>query len=161
FQDKISERLGKLYTYAHMRYDQDTTNSAYQAMNQKAESVLTTASSNMSFIVPEIIQIDEETINGFLNEHKELQLYKNTLDEISRQRAHTLSEKEQLLLSQASEPLQTPAQTFGTLKNADLTFPKIKDEHGNEVDLTHGRYIHFLESQDRSVREAAFKAMHQ
>src|SRR5699024_11091645 len=70
FQDKISERLGKLYTYAHMRADQDTTNSAYQAMSQKAESVLTTASSNMSFIVPEILQIDEETINGFLNEHK-------------------------------------------------------------------------------------------
>lgn len=161
FQDKISERLGKLYTYAHMRYDQDTTNSTYQAMNQKAESVLTAASSNMSFIVPEILQIDEETINGFLTEHKGLQLYKKTLDEIARQRAHILSEKEEVLLSEASEALQTPAQTFGMLNNADLTFPKIKDENGNEVELTHGRYIHFLESQDRSVREGAFKAMHQ
>src|SRR5699024_12676570 len=97
------ERLGKLYTYAHMRYDQDTTNSAYQAMNQKAESVLTTASSNMSFIVPEILQIDEETINGFLNEHKELQLYKKTLDEIYIQRKHILSYKEEVMLSEASE----------------------------------------------------------
>src|SRR5690625_212343 len=161
FQDKISERLGKLYTYAHMRYDQDTTNSMYQAMNQKAESILTTASSNMSFIVPEILQIDEKTINSFLNEHKGLQLYKKTLDEIARQRAHILSEKEEVLLSEASEALQTPSQTFGMLNNADLTFPKIKDENENEVELTHGRYIHFLESQDRSVREAAFKAMHQ
>lgn len=161
FQDKIAERLGKLYTYAHMRYDQDTTNSTYQAMNQKAESVLTVASSNMSFIVPEILQIDEGTINNFLNDHKDLQLYKKTLDEIARQRAHILSEKEEVLLSEASEALQTPAQTFGMLNNADLTFPKIKDEHGNDVELTHGRYIHFLESQDRSVREAAFKAMHQ
>src|SRR5690625_3806352 len=82
FQDKISERLGKLYTYAHMRYDQDTTNSTYQAMNQKAETFLTAASSNMSFIVPEILQIDEETIYGFLTEHKGLQLYQKTLDEI-------------------------------------------------------------------------------
>ena len=161
FQDKISERLGKLYTYAHMRYDQDTTNSMYQAMNQKAESILTTASSNMSFIVPEILQIDDKTINSFLNEHKGLQLYKKTLDEIARQRAHILSEKEEVLLSEASEALQTPSQTFGMLNNADLTFPKIKDENENEVELTHGRYIHFLESQDRSVREAAFKAMHQ
>src|SRR5699024_9186172 len=161
FQDKISERLGKLYTYAHMRYDQDTTNSAYQAMNQKAESVLTTASSNMSFIVLEILQIDEETINGVLNEHKELQLYKKTLHEISRQRAHILNEKVEVLLSEASAALQTPYQILCMLNNADLILPKIKDEHGNEVDLTHGRYIHFLESQDRSVREAAFKAMHQ
>src|SRR5699024_2685652 len=130
FQDKISERLGKLYTYAHMRYDQDTTNSTYQAMNQKAESVLTAASSNMSFIVPEILQIDEETINGFLTEHKGLQLYKKTLEEIARQRAHILSEKEEVLLSEASEALQTPAQTFGMLNNADLTYTKIKEENG-------------------------------
>src|SRR5699024_9834475 len=47
------------------------------------------------------------------------------------------------------------------LNNADLTFPKIKDENGNDVELTHGRYIHFLESQDRSVRAAAFKAMYE
>src|SRR5699024_2287507 len=140
FQDKISEGLGKLYTYAHMRYDQDTTHSAYEEMNQKAESVLTTASSHLSYIVAEILRLCEETINGCLNEHKELQVYKKTLDEISRQRAHILSEKEEVLLSEASEALQTPSQTFGMLNNADLTFPKIKDEHGNEVDLTHGRY---------------------
>src|SRR5699024_10637320 len=141
----ISVRLGKLYTYAHMRYDQDTTNSTYQAMNQKAESVLTAASSNMSFIVPAILQIDEVTINGFLTVYKGLQLYQKSLIEIARERAHSVSEKEEVLLSEASEALQTPAQTFGMLNNADLTFPKIKDENGNEVELTHGRYIHFLE----------------
>src|SRR5699024_12521550 len=108
-------------------------------MNPNAESVLTAASSNMSFIVTEIVQIDEETINGFLTKHNGLQLYKKTLEEIARQRAHILSEKEEVLLSEASEALQTPAQTFGMLNNADLTFPKIKDENGNEVELTHGR----------------------
>lgn len=161
FQDKISERLGKLYTYSHMRYDEDTTNSTYQAMNQKAESILTLASSNMSFIVPEILQIDEKKIATFLEEKPELQQYKKTLDEIARQRAHILSEQEEVLLSEASEALQTPGQTFSMLNNADLTFPSVKDEKGNEVELTHGRYIRFLESTNRSVREAAFKAMYQ
>jgi len=160
FQDRISERLGKLYTYSHMRYDEDTTNATYQAMNQKAESILTLASSNMSFIVPEILQIEETTIEHFLNEKSELKLYKKTLDEIARRRAHILSEQEEVLLSEASEALQTPSQTFGMLNNADLTFPNIHDEDGEEVELTHGRYIRFLESTNRSVREAAFKAMY-
>jgi oligoendopeptidase F len=46
------------------------------------------------------------------------------------------------------------------LNNADLKFPKVKNEKGEEVELTHGRYITFLESADRSVREGAFKAMY-
>src|SRR5690625_2634390 len=160
FQDEISERLGKLFTYSHMRYDEDTTNALYQGMNQKAESILTLASSNMSYIVPEILQIEEEKINQFFKEKKELNQYKKTLDEIMRKRKHILSEKEEKLLSEASEALSTPSQTFGMLNNADLTFPLIKDENGEEIELTHGRYIRFMESKDREVRKAAFKAMY-
>lgn len=160
FQDEISERLGKLYTYSNMKYDEDTTNTFYQAMNQKAESILTLASSNMSYIVPEILKMDETKIKDFLNEKKELNEYKKTLDEIIRQKEHILSEKEEVLLSEASEALQTPSQTFGMLNNADLKFPLIKNENGEEVELTHGRYIQFLESKDRDVRKAAFEAMY-
>ena len=160
FQDQVSERLGKLYVYAHMRYDQDTTNSFYQGLNQKAETLLAFASSEMSFIVPEILQIEEEKIRSFIEENEALKLYEKTLDEIIRQREHFLSEREEMLLSEVSEALQTASNTFGMLNNADLKFPVIKDEHGNEIELTHGRYIQFLESKDRNVRKNAFKAMY-
>ncbi len=50
--------------------------------------------------------------------------------------------------------------TFSMLNNADLKFPTIKDEEGNEVEITHGRYISFLESEDRRVREEAFKGVY-
>ncbi|MBM7601621.1 oligoendopeptidase F [Virgibacillus halotolerans] len=159
-QDELAERLGKLFTYAHMRYDQDTTNDFYQGMNARAESLLTLASSSMSFIVPEILAIDEAKVDAFLKENEALQLYKKTLDEITRQRPHVLSEKEEALLAEASEPMSSPSQTFSMLNNADLTFPTIKNEDGEEVDLTHGRYIGFLESKDRDVRKAAFKEMY-
>ncbi|WP_053220354.1 oligoendopeptidase F [Virgibacillus senegalensis] len=160
-QDEVSERLGKLYTYAHMRYDQDTTNSLYQALNAKAENLLTQASSAMSFIVPEILSLDEEKLKAFIKEHQELKQYEHTLNEINRQRPHVLSEKEEELLAEVSEVTDNPSQTFGMLNNADLTFPSIKDEEGNEVDLTHGRYINFLESDDPRVRRDAFKAMYE
>ncbi|KPH69340.1 MULTISPECIES: oligoendopeptidase F [Bacillaceae] len=159
-QDELGERLGKLYTYAHMRYDQDTTNSFYQAMNAQAETVLTLASSSMSYVVPEILTMDETKLESFLQEKKELQEYKKVLDEINRQRPHVLSEKEEVLLAEASEALSTGSQTFSMLNNADLPFPAIKDENGEEIDLTHGRYSRFMESKDRRVRKDAFKAMY-
>lgn len=159
-QDKLSQRLGKLYTYAHMRYDEDTTNSWYQSLNAKAENVLTQASSEMSFVVPEILAMEEGKVEAFLKENQGLQAYKKTLDEITRQRPHVLSQKEEALLAEASEPMSSASQTFGMLNNADLTFPRIKNESGEEVELTHGRYISFLESKDQRVREEAFKAMY-
>ncbi|SDZ75310.1 oligoendopeptidase F [Thalassobacillus cyri] len=159
-QDEISNRIGKLYTYAHMRADQDTTNSFYQELNSKAENLLTQVSSAMSFIVPEILSLEEGKIDKYLEEKEELELYRHTLDEITRKRAHVLSEKEEALLAGFSEIASNPSQTFGMLNNADLTFPSVKDENGNEIDLTHGRYINFLESKDRDVRKNAFQAMY-
>ncbi|WP_082794431.1 oligoendopeptidase F [Halobacillus sp. KGW1] len=160
FQDKISNRIGRLYTYAHMRNDQDTTNSHYQEMNAKAESLFTKLASAMSFIVPEILALPEGTVKRYLDTYKPLELYRHTLDEITRQRAHVLSEQEEKLLAGFSEIGANPSQTFGALNNADITFPVIKNEKGEDVELTHGRYVGFLKSDDRDVRRRAFEAMY-
>ncbi|RAK17049.1 oligoendopeptidase F [Anoxybacillus vitaminiphilus] len=161
YQDELSMRLGKLYTYAHMRYDQDTTNSFYQGLNDRASNLYSEAASAMSFIVPEILSIDENKLKTFLEENAELRLYEHALDEINRQRRHVLSAKEEALLAQAAEVMASSSNTFGMLNNADLTFPTIIDENGDEVEVTHGRYIRFLESEDRRVRRDAFKAVYE
>ena len=160
YQDQVMERLGKLYTYSHMKYDQDTTNSTYQALNDRARNLYTQASSLSSYIVPELLSVDEAKIKQFLEEKDELKLYEHSLDEINRQRPHVLSAEQEELLAQASEVLGSSSNTFGMLNNADLTFPTIKDENGEEVEITHGRYIRFLESADPKVREDAFKAVY-
>lgn len=159
-QDQVSERVGKLYTYAHMRNDQDTTNSLYQALNAKAQNLLTQASSAMSFIVPEILQIDPTRLHTFMDTKQELTGYQKALEEITRQRDHVLSEREEVLLAEVSQVTGSSAQTFSMLSNADLTFPTVKNEEGKEVELTLGRYINFLESGKQEVRRDAFKAMH-
>ncbi|WP_374722679.1 oligoendopeptidase F [Peribacillus tepidiphilus] len=160
FQDSLTERLGKLYAYAHMRYDQDTTNSFYQGMDDRIKTVYTQASSELSYIVPEILSIEEEKLKQFLQEKEGLRLYEHALDEINLQRPHVLSAEQEALLAQASEVMNASSNTFGMLNNADLEFPSIKDEDGEEVQITHGRYIRFLESEDRRVREDAFKAVY-
>ncbi|WP_455660706.1 oligoendopeptidase F [Pradoshia sp.] len=160
FQDEMTERLGRLYTYSHMRYDQDTGNTFYQGMDDRAKNLYSQASSIFSYIVPEILSIDEETINRFMGEKEELKLYAQVLKEINLQRPHVLTAEQEALLAQASEVLSASSNTFGMLNNADLRFPSIKDENGQEVELTHGRYTRFLESADRRVRKEAFEAMY-
>ncbi|MCA1034312.1 oligoendopeptidase F [Bacillus infantis] len=160
YQDHLLERLGRLYSYAHMRYDQDTTNSFYQGLDDRIKNLYSQAASSLAYIVPEILAIDEEKISSFLDEKEELRLYKHSLEEINLQRPHVLSAEAEALLAQASEVLDAPGNTFGMLNNADLEFPSIKDENGEEVEVTHGRYIRFLESDDQRVRRDAFKAVY-
>lgn len=159
-QDHLLERIGKLYTYAHMRYDQDTTNSFYQGLDDRIKNLYSQAASTLAYIVPEILSIDEEKVKSFLEEKDELKLYKQSLDELNLQRPHVLSADQEALLAEASEVMSASSNTFGMLNNADLQFPSIKDEKGNEVEVTHGRYIRFLESADQRVRKDAFKAVY-
>ena len=97
---------------------------------------------------------------SLLEEKDELKLYEHAIEEINLQRPHVLSATEEALLAQASEVFDASSNTFGMLNNADLKFPTITDEKGNEVEITHGRYIQFLESEDRRVREDAFKGVY-
>lgn len=159
-QDELTMRVSKLYTYAHMRYDQDTTNSFYQGLNDRIKMLYTEIASALSYVTPELLAVDEETLKQYLKDSKDLQLYAHALDEVNRERPHILSESEEAILAQASEALGASSNTFGMLNNADLEFPSIKDENGEEVEITHGRYIRFLESSDRRVREEAFKAVY-
>jgi oligoendopeptidase F len=159
-QDQITLRLGKLYTYAHMRYDQDTTNSFYQGLNDRAANLATEVSSILSFIVPEILSVPEEQLASFVQGNKELKLYQHALDEVNRGRPHVLSKEEEAILAGVGDVTNNPSNTFGMLNNADLKFPTIKDENGDEVEVTHGRYIRFLESDVRRVREDGFKAVY-
>jgi oligoendopeptidase F len=161
FQDKLLERIGKLYTYAHMRYDQDTTNSFYQGLDDRMKNLYAQTASQLAFIVPEILSVEESKINQFLNKKEELKLYGHALEEINLQRPHVLSADQEALLAEASEVMNTSSNTFGMLNNADLEFPSIRDENGEEVEITHGRFIRFLESSDQRVRHDAFKAVYE
>ncbi|HEY2421739.1 MAG TPA: oligoendopeptidase F [Neobacillus sp.] len=160
FQDKLLERIGKLYTYSHMRYDQDTTNSFYQGLDGRMRNLYSQAASQLAFIVPEILSIDEHKVTSFFNEMEELKLYEKAIAEINLQRPHVLSAEQEALLAEADEVMDASSNTFGMLNNADLEFPTIKDENGEEVEITHGRYIRFLESEDQRVRHDAFKAVY-
>lgn len=159
-RDSMLSVADKVLVYARMKRDEDNSNSQFQALTDKAMSLATRVYAAISFIEPEIISIGKERINGFINECPELGLYRHHLDETLRMEKHVLSQGEERILALTSEMAAAPGDIFTMYNNADIKFPNIRDEEGREVELTKGRYIKFLESRDRRVREDAFKALY-
>lgn len=160
-RDEIYLLFYQVAVYAHMKRDEDNSNPASQALMEKVTSLGARIGAAAAFMTPEILALPEESLNAFLAETKGLDLYKFELEDTYRQKAHVRSAEVEELLAHYSEVTGAPRNIFTMLNNADLKFPTITDEKGNEVELTHGRYIAFLESQDRSVREAAFRALYE
>lgn len=159
-EDEISYHAERLYVYAHMHHDEDTANPTYQALSAKAKKLNVEAGEALSFITPEILSLSEAELDKLI-EDPSLKEFKFTLFEMKREKAHVLSKTEEALLAQVGNLSSAPQTIFGMLNNADMKFPKIKNEDGKEVELTHGNYIQFLESSNREVRERAFKAVYE
>ena len=159
-QERLLELNEKVSVYAHMRRDEDNTNPVYQALTSRADSMETMVQAALSFFVPEILALPVETLEHFLAEEPELTMYRFALDELLRQKPHILSAAEEQLIARAGEIAQAPANIFKMLNNADLTFSPITGEDGNEVQVSHGRYIQLMESKDRRVRREAFASLY-
>jgi len=158
-EDDISLLTERLYVYANMRHHEDTAEPTYQALSDKSKRISVEVNEAASFITPEILSLSEQQLTELIADPK-LVKYKRTLTEMLRQKPHTLSKNEESLLAQTGNISQAPGTIFGMLNNADLKFPKVKNDKGEEVELTHGRYIQFLESKNQEVRRDAFKAMY-
>ncbi|OXS62589.1 oligoendopeptidase F [Cohnella sp. CIP 111063] len=157
--DEISLLTERLYVYANMRHHEDMAAPKYQALSDKSKKLGVEVGEATSFITPEILSLSEGQLTELIADSS-LAKYKRSLEEMLRQKPHTLSKNEEALLAQVGNVSQAPGTIFGMLNNADLKFPKIKNEQGEEVELTHGRYIQFLESKNRDVRREAFQAMY-
>lgn len=162
---KLYEKLGKLmervYVYANQKYHEDTGNSVYQDLADKAGVIAVQMSSALSFATPEILTIPEERLEEFKSDKEELEVYDFYLKDILRTKPHILSAEMEELLADAGEMASTPDNIYSKFNNADIKFPEIKDESGKMVRITHGRFIQLLESDDRRVREEAFKAVYE
>lgn len=159
-QDEIGKISGKLYVYAKMHLDEDTSNSSAQALQDKAFGLLVKTQAATAFFVPEILSIDSATLATMVKENRDLKLYAFALEEITRQKPHVLSPEAEQLLASFGEVLNAPSDIFSMYNNADMVFPTIEDEDGDEVEITHGRYIQLLESSNREVRKNAFEAVY-
>ena len=157
----LSLQLDHIYTYANMRMHEDSANAFYQGMASRAEMLLIRYSAALSFLTPEIIAIPTEKLAAFREEKSaDFAIYEHFFHSLLRQKAHTLTPAEENLLAKTAELGGAPQQIFTMLNDADISFPPIKTDSGEEMELTKGRYITFLESPDRNIRRQAFENLY-
>ena len=156
----LMRRIEKLYSYAHMKNDQDTRVAKYQEYQAKGMTLYSDFGQSFAFYEPEFMAITEEQYQAFLAEQPGLQLYQHYFDKLLKKKAHILTQREEELLAGAGEIFGAAGETFAILDNADIVFPMVHDEDGNEVQLSHGNYITLVESKNREVRKEAYEALY-
>lgn len=153
------ERLGeKVYTFAHLRSDENTADSENRARVDRVTGLFAELAGTLAWFEPEIMAVPEEAMARFLAA-PELEFYRRSLEDLLRERAHTLSEPEERIIGLYSDVLGAPDKTFDMLNDADLSFGKVAAGKDGKLELTHGSYRRFLEHPDRKVRKAAFTKM--
>ncbi|WP_423189703.1 oligoendopeptidase F [Alkalibacterium sp. f15] len=157
----LSRKVSALFVYAHLKNDQDTANSTYQAMNDRARYLAALSQEATSWFEPELIALPEEQLSNYFDEKEELKQYKHYISQLTANKAHVLTAEMEALLAAASEVLTSSSQTFSVLNNADLKFPIVTGEDGEDVQLSHGMYGELLESTNREVRKEAFEKMYE
>lgn len=155
--DMLTERI---YIYAYLGYYNDMSDENFLQKKEKANNIMNNSSSVRSFVTPEILSKDYEEVQKLLSENKELEEYKFTFEKMFRRKDHTLSEQEELLLSNVSETFTTSRDAFNALNNVDIKVGSIKDEEGKTVELTNSNYGIYIRSKNRNVRKNTFKKDH-
>jgi oligoendopeptidase F len=161
-RDKLAQQVETLYVYSHLRADEDTTNSHYQAMNDRALALYTQFGEEQSWANPELLAMDEAQLRGIVGDGSDkagLGLYRQKIDELLRQKQHVRNPEIEELLAQYAQVAQGPRTVFTMLDNADLKLPQVLGEDGEMSQLTHGNYIVYLQSRDWKVRKSAYLGM--
>ena len=159
-RDKLMRKLEKIYVYAHMRRDEDNSNSLYQGMTDKAMAVIAYVSAAVSFFTPELLSIKRSTLLGYIEENPELKTYEFLILDTLRRKKHVLSKKEEAVMAQMGEITGATNDIFTMLNNADIKFADAVDSKGKKHPVTHGSYIKHMESKDRTLRESAYNSMY-
>ena len=159
FSMNLERKLYKLYYYAHLNFDSDTTNNEYQKMNGKIENLLAEYNKLDSFANPEMMKIDYNQIKEFYKEEPRLQEYEFLLEQLYRYKDHILNTEAESIISSFANINSTPEQVFEALTDSDLRFGKVKNDKGEDVELTESNYSSFIESTNRDVRKEAFEML--
>lgn len=157
--EKVSRLGEKLYVYAHMKSDEDTANQKFQGFMNRMDAFMAEFASYGAFFVPEILTLSEEFLVDLIKNDPRFKLYEFMILDILKEKPHILTKEMEEVLALASDALDAPSSTYNMLTNADMTFGNIKDEDGDEVELTEGNYSTFIKSKNREVRKEAFKKL--
>ncbi len=157
-QENLEKDMYRVYAYASMFSDQDTRDSEHMAMKQSGEELATAYGTAASYIQPEILSLDAETIRGYLISEPGLKVYKPYLDDILRMKAHTLTPDQEQIVARAGAVAVAPGSVYKIFTGADMPRPEVTLSTGETVRLDAAGYAKYRSSTNRADRDKVFKA---
>lgn len=158
--EEIGELFSKLYAYAMLKHHRNMAEPENLKLYRKVEMMAPKISSELSFITPELLSIDESTLEKYLNENQKLNRYKRVINDILKSKKHVLSEEGENILSNYSEVFAAPDNIFTMLSDVDFKFDDIVLENNEKAKLTQGTYIKYLTDPNVCIRKQAFTNMY-
>ena len=158
--EQVNAKLELLANYCMRKHDEDTRVAKYQAMSGQFMSAVVALSAATSFETPQIMAIDDATLDSFYAAEPRLERFRRYLTDLRRLRDHILSAQEEKLLASAGEMAQAPESIYGAFGNADLKYPDVTDGEGNSLPLSQSTFITYQESDDRVLRENAYRTLY-
>lgn len=157
---QIDRELTKLYTYAHLRHDEDIANPEFKKSYEQILNFAHAFAQETAWFQPELMALPDDQLNQYLKSPI-LADYHFYLEKLVRMKKHTLSPDNEMLLALAGQALQTSYKTFSAINDADFKFGSVLNSQNEEKPLSHATYGIYIREQDRVLRERAFKQYHQ
>lgn len=157
---EIERIIDKLYSYTSLSFDLDTSNNECQELCEKIGNLHSDYVKVSYFIVPSILKCDEDLIDKYYEEEPKLKEYEISIKNIYRYKEHTLSDKEEKILSSIGKIVGNAYDTYELFTDCDMSFDKIIDENGSDIELTNSSYSLYIENKNRDVRKSAFNNLY-
>lgn len=158
--EEVEQKADRLANYCMRLSDQDTRDPKGQQMVGRFVSAAVAMSTACGFATPEILAIDDATLDGFYRECPELERYRRALTDLRRRKAHTLSAAEEKLLASAGEMARTPDNVFSAFIDADVRYPDAVDSQGQSHGVSGATFVPLMENSDRILRESAYCSLY-
>ncbi len=159
-EDALGQLSYKVWFYASLKHDEDQRDNEVGARRQEVQILFVRWRQAASWFGPELLSIPLATVRSWMDANPELAVYRFAIEEVYRQQEHVLDEKGERLLSLAGRLSGTPGEAYAALSTADVVFPTIRLQGGQDVQVTPGQYRAIVSTnRDQRDREAAFEAL--
>ncbi|MBD3866638.1 MAG: oligoendopeptidase F [Acidobacteria bacterium] len=155
--DDLGRELSRLHAYASMRSDSDTRVQGCQAMRQEIGLIWNDLSRRASWLRPEILAMDEDTLDGFLGQEPGLAPYRFYLEDLARKKTHVLSPEEENILAAAGLVTSAAPSLYNIFHDAELPRETITLSTGVEVELTPAEFTRYRSTNVREDRKALYE----
>ena len=152
----LSYKVEKLFVFASMKSHEDCDDSFYQGLVARAQNLMMSATSAMSFVKPELLAMQKDAFDALIK-NPEMEDYSVFLTDLLNDRPHTLSYEQEQIMALAGDALNTPDSAYSMLSNIELPFPTVKNEEGESVRLSNAKYGTLIRSKNQEIRKAAYE----